>query len=259
MRRSKAFTLVELSVVIGIIAVLIALLLPAVKGAWEQAKAVKCASTQRQLFLAMEAYANANGGVLPIPGWLGDQRSELGFRMADFGQLDLQNGAGWQYVSGGTSVRQALFLCPSDGPDRPIGGSDGTIDLLHRGQRNFSFSLNDRLQGNGLPPRPGSKGATWTGVKLSRILHPDHKMLVLEQEHPEAVAGEVAGARSTYLEAPVLLFLTRRHQGAGNTTFADGHTERITPDVFDNKVPNIVTAAYRKYVVLTSDTDVGPP
>ena len=59
------FTLVELLVVIGLIATLIAILLPALNQARESANQVKCLSNERQAAAAMLMYANENCGVLP--------------------------------------------------------------------------------------------------------------------------------------------------------------------------------------------------
>jgi len=67
-RRIRAFTLVELLVVIGIIAVLIAMLLPAVNRARKQADWIKCESNLRQLGIEMQTYANYNKGWL-YPVW----------------------------------------------------------------------------------------------------------------------------------------------------------------------------------------------
>jgi len=82
----RAFTLIEVMVVMGIIALLLSMLLPGLAAAREQAKGVVCRSNIRQLVLANGYYADDNGGVY-VPGasdfmmnlhrWHG-QRTRLG-------------------------------------------------------------------------------------------------------------------------------------------------------------------------------------
>lgn len=64
-RRGRAFTLVELLVVIGIIALLISILLPVLGGARDSARQVQCASSVRQLGMALVNYASNHKGRYP--------------------------------------------------------------------------------------------------------------------------------------------------------------------------------------------------
>lgn len=65
----RAFSLVEILVVIGIIALLIALLLPALAKSQEQARQVKCLATLMEIGRAAHMHINEHQGYLPLAGW----------------------------------------------------------------------------------------------------------------------------------------------------------------------------------------------
>ena len=68
-RRGTGFSLVELLVVIGIIALLLGLLLPALSGFRQRAREVHCQATLRNIGFAGQLHANDHRGRLPLGGW----------------------------------------------------------------------------------------------------------------------------------------------------------------------------------------------
>src|SRR5438045_9682184 len=86
MRKKNGFTLVELLVVIGIIALLISILLPALGRARAQANSVWCQSNMRQMGTAIFMYAQAHNGRLPLGYWAGG------------GDLNTQGATDWGWL-----------------------------------------------------------------------------------------------------------------------------------------------------------------
>lgn len=103
-RRRKAFTLIELLVVIAIIALLLSILLPALRRVREQVKRTVCANQVRQQTMALLMYAQPNDGKLPLMTFAGGQWLwDISYFASD---AILQNGGS-----------REIFHCPSNQVD----------------------------------------------------------------------------------------------------------------------------------------------
>ncbi len=152
--RPRPFTLIEMLVVVAIIAILIALLLPVLGRAREQARRVLCMSNLRQLTMAMTQYAGDNQGRYPSAH--ADRAYALGWRQAD----DLVQ-YGLAYSGDEKENEFTIYRCPSASkPPRGYKACCGTEFFL---MDNYALLANlDDLAGTYLatnePPRRASDG-----------------------------------------------------------------------------------------------------
>jgi prepilin-type N-terminal cleavage/methylation domain-containing protein len=143
MRRRHAFTLVELLVVIGIIAVLIGILVPTLSRSKDQAIRVQCMNNLRQLMLATLMYAAENKSSMPAcnwgtptTGWLYGPPTFLRGR-----EEDLETGMLWPYLK-----NRKVYRCPAHGDFRSQGPAERlTSYLMNGGVQNY--------QGDAVKPR----------------------------------------------------------------------------------------------------------
>lgn len=210
---ATAMTLIETLVVISIVALLVAMLLPSVAASRGQAKRVTCLSNQRQIALAMHAYADDHDGRLPIAYYY--DAAHLAFvawdtitYAGDPGQA--RAGLIWEYVTGNGVQQCPSYLGPSMTTGDPYTGYNYNTTYLGRGQSE------GRYQGMGESP-----------AHLSHVRFPGKTALVGD--------GGWRGGANKFMRAPLDTGVGEgavhagaqayRHLDRTNTVHVDGHGE----------------------------------
>jgi prepilin-type processing-associated H-X9-DG protein/prepilin-type N-terminal cleavage/methylation domain-containing protein len=222
-RSGSGFTLVELLVVIGIIALLVSILLPALGRSREQAKRVVCLSNMRQMVIAANTYAGDSNGSYPI--------------------------AYYWAVDGNTAYSYAWDLTTIKRPGEPnqviaglLWGSTGTIKIQQcpsfEGKANWLIDPYTGYNYNTSYIGHGQFEAIVAPAGIAKIARPGQTVIFGDGQYS---AGANKFMRAPWPNPGDTTFAGRwagtqgfRHLGKTNAAFCDGHAESLTERFTDN-------------------------
>jgi prepilin-type N-terminal cleavage/methylation domain-containing protein len=222
------FTLVELLVVMATVALLAAVLVPALAGTRPNGQAFQCQNNVRRLALGWLMYASDNNDILMAnPGWVGISIMEWGSGLCSIDVQPLLTNTMGQYVK-----LASVYKCPSD-----IYQSKDNL-----GPRVRSVSLNGALGGSavfvtgnnpdGRLYYGGAGSLVGMCTKMSQLNSPGPARVYLVLDEQADSISAINGD-ATYAFAPGYASSQEQwrdlpasyHDGCGSFSFADGHTE----------------------------------